>query len=207
MEPRCQPAAEAAESYRLPDPANPWWAGSWCGQTLAVLLLLGPSPSGTEIQMGSAAQREIWKALRRCTSSTFPVQGVNKMVQKWNLGSYLVDLRPARSYSRNVEQDGAVLPEGPLLHIEDEANRTKVHVDLPLTLDGILLRYVSWVGGIRQGAFPRDVCSRLYRRGELSRAKNIRYERMIVQPPYPMRSRWLERVGQNKSANEVQVSK
>jgi hypothetical protein len=59
---------------------------------------------------------------------------------------YLVDLSPPCFDTGDVEQDGAVLPKRTLLDVVDEANGAEVHVVLPLPLDDVEFRYISWVG-------------------------------------------------------------
>lgn len=128
---------------------------------------------------------------RRCFGINFPGEkraerevlhdrelGQNLGVE--HLDHALVDLAPAVLDPRHVVEDGAVLPEGALLHVVDEPDGGEVHVGLPEPLHGFRLEDVAWLRRPLDGAFEGHCLLLGYRAGVLCGTKDVRHECVVV---------------------------
>lgn len=122
-----------------------------------------------------------------------------------HLDHALVDFAPAIADARDVEQDGAVLPEGACLDIVDEADGREVHVSVAVVFHDGCLGDVAGLGCAPHGAFLGHRLVVVDGAGELCGAEDIRHKGVIVQAPDSVRAGWLQGVSQDELSHHPQV--
>lgn len=90
-----------------------------------------------------------------------------------------------------------MFPKRSFLDVVDEAYGGKVHIILTVQFDGGGLGYVGWLGRSGDRALEGHSLVVSDRTGQLSRAKDVGHEEVIIQTPNTVTTSWFKGVSED----------
>jgi hypothetical protein len=126
------------------------------------------------------------------------------VLDNWELGQNfgvehldhaLVNLAPTISNTRDIKENGTVLPKWALLNVVDEANGRKVHIDLSLVLHDSGFGNVTRLRRTFGRPLQRHWFVIVYGSCELRRAEYVGHEGVVVEAPDAVGTSGFESVG------------